>query len=197
MKRLVLSTLIALLPIAACATPAPPADEATVATATAASTVIFLARHAEAMYPPPEDAPRNPPLSAMGQDRADALARLLADAGITLIHSTDYERTQETAAPLAALLGLPVAAYDPGDLPGFAAQLSSTPGRHVVLGHSNTTPELVAALGGEPGAPIDESIEFDRLYVVVIGADGAVTTSLLRYGAPTPADWQERAAARR
>jgi phosphohistidine phosphatase SixA len=197
MKRLVLSTLLAVLALAACATPAPPDDEATLAGASAASTVIFLARHAEALYPPPEDAPRNPPLSAMGQDRADALARLLADAGITRIHSTDYERTQETAAPLAALLGLPVASYDPGDLPGFAAQLSATPGRHVVLGHSNTTPELVAALGGEPGTPIDESIEFDRLYVVVIGADGAVTTSLLRYGEPTPADWQERAAERR
>ena len=55
-------------------------------------------------------------------------------------------------------------------------------GAYVVAGHSNTTPQLVAALGGEPGEPINESYEFDRLYQVVIGKDGSVTTTLLRYG---------------
>ncbi len=51
-----------------------------------------------------------------------------------------------------------------------------------MAGHSNTTPQLVEALGGDPGEPIDENNEFDRLYQVVIGADGSVTTTLLRYG---------------
>ena len=55
--------------------------------------------------------------------------------------------------------------------------------RILVAGHSNTTPKLVELLGGNPGPPIDEKTEYDRLYVVVLGADGAVTTTLLRYGA--------------
>ena len=70
--------------------------------------------------------------------------------------------------------------YDPRDLTGFAARLHATSGRHLVLGHSNTTPELVAALGGEPGTPIAE-MEYDRLYIVTITAAG-VSTVLVRFG---------------
>ena len=114
-------------------------------------TVIFLLRHAEALYPPPEDDPRNPPLNAMGQDRADALARLLSAEDLDHLWSSEYHRTEETAAPLAALLGLDVEPYDPRDLEAFAERLLRMPGRHVVFGHSNTTPELVGALGGNPG----------------------------------------------
>ena len=70
--------------------------------------------------------------------------------------------------------------YDPRDLPGFAAQLRRSPGRHLVLGHSNTTPSLVEALGGDAHGPIDE-FEYDRLYIVVITGD-EVSTVLLRFG---------------
>jgi len=56
------------------------------------------------------------------------------------------------------------------------------PGRHLVLGHSNTTPQLVEALGGEPGAPIEE-MEYDRLYIVTL-MDGRTSTVLLRFGSP-------------
>lgn len=196
MNRRLLSLLAVWTLTAGCvgtATVQAPAEDPELAEAT----VVFLARHAEAVYPPPEDSPRNPPLNAMGQARADALARLLSDSGVTRIWSTDYARTQETAAPLASTLGLSVASYDPTDLPAFAEQLRTTPGRHVVLGHSNTTPQLVEALGGEPGAPIDETVEYDRLYVVTLGTGGQVTTALLRYGDPTPEDWQGSAMERR
>lgn len=158
--------------------------------------VIYLARHAEAIYPPPEAAPRDPQLNAMGQDRADALARLLSSEPITNVFSTDYHRTRETAEPLAMALGLTVESYDPTDLAAFAQTLRATPGRHVVLGHSNTTPELVAALGGDAGAPIDEAMEFDRLYVLTIIGD-RVATALLRYGAPVLPNWRELASTRR
>lgn len=159
--------------------------------------VVYLLRHAEALSPPPEDEPRNPPLNVMGQERADALARLLSSESIDHVFSTEYHRTQETAAPLATALGLEVEPYDPRALEDFAAQLRATPGRHVVLGHSNTTPALVENLGGQPGEPIDEQVEYDRLYTVIIGADGEVTTLLHRYGAPLPEDWEERAGTRR
>ena len=44
------------------------------------------------------------------------------------------------------------------------------------------TPELVGLLGGDAGAPIDEKVEYDRLYVVSIAPGEEVDTILLRYG---------------
>ena len=141
--------------------------------------VVYLVRHAERA----EDGTSDPPISEAGRARAQVLADLLRDAGITHIHTTDLRRTRQTGAPLAERLGLEPGVYDAKDLPGLAARLRATPGRHLVLGHSNTVAQTVEALGGAGGQPIADG-EFDRLYVVVIGPDGTVTTSLLRFGAP-------------
>ena len=62
---------------------------------------------------------------------------------------------------------------------GLAATLRSTPGRHLVVGHSNTTPALVELLGGDSGGPIDEA-EYDRFYVLTLHPGGSVTTVVLR-----------------
>ena len=142
------------------------------------ATVVYLVRHAEKQ----DDGSQNPALNAQGEERALLLDLLLRDAGLTHIHSPDFLRTQSTAAPVAASLGLEVSSYDPRDLPAFAAWIRENPGRHLVSGHSNTTPGLVTALGGEPGEPIEEAWEYDRLYVLTLGTDGDVSTVLLRYG---------------
>jgi broad specificity phosphatase PhoE len=144
-------------------------------------TVVYLVRHAEKEAEPAAD----PPLTAEGQARARALAHALADAGLTAIWSSDYARTRDTAVPVAEGTGLDVQLYDPRDLPGFASALRAQAGRFLVVGHSNTTPALVAMLGGEPGQPIDEPSEYDRLYVLVING-GVTTTTLLRFGEPSP-----------
>jgi phosphohistidine phosphatase SixA len=143
------------------------------------ATVVYLVRHAEKV-----DDSRDPELSALGHERAAELARLLGDAGVDRVLSTDYIRTRDTAAPVATVFGLEVMVYDPSNLEGLATELSTTPGRHLVVGHSNTTPALVAALGGDPGSPIEES-EYDRLYVVVFDGDDTPETVLLRFGAPS------------
>ena len=145
--------------------------------AEAEPTTIFLVRHAEKLTESDD-----PALDETGMRRAQALAGLLRAAGIDAVYSTDYRRSRDTAAPLAGRLGLDISLYDPGKLHELAADLQRRGGRCLVIGHSNTTPELVGLLGGEPGAPIDEAAEYDRLYVVTIGADGAVSTVLLRYG---------------
>jgi phosphohistidine phosphatase SixA len=141
-------------------------------------TLIFLVRHAERA----EDGTDDPHLAEEGRVRAALLAALLRDAGITHIYSTDLHRTRETAAPLADRAGLAVEIHDAGDPATFAARLRDTPGRHLVVGHSNTTPELVLALGGDPGSAM-ETMEYDRLYLVAVGPQG-VNTVLLRFGAP-------------
>lgn len=141
------------------------------------ATVVYLVRHAERA----ENGTNDPPISDAGEARARLIADLLRDAGIERVHSTDYKRTRATAAPLAQRLGLPVETYEGSDLAGLAERIRASGGRHLVVGHSNTTPDAVAALGGEPGPPIDE-MEYDRLYVVTLTGDGA-STVLLRFGA--------------
>lgn len=147
------------------------------------STVVYLVRHAEKLTGP--DAGRNPELSIEGKARAAELATVLADKGIEHIHSSDYIRTKNTGAPLAKILGLEVEIYDPRDLPALAAHIKEQGGRHLVVGHSNTTAEGVVALGGENDQPaIHEPTEYDRLYMVTISSDGHIKTALSRYGVP-------------
>ena len=153
-------------------------------------TVIFLVRHAEraddeTMDPPMAMDPQmteDPPLSDAGRNRASLLAEMLRDSGISHIHSTNYRRTRETARLTAEGAGLEVHIYDASDLFSFASQLRATPGRHLVVGHSNTTHSLVEALGGDPGSPI-ETLEYDRMYIVTVD-EGSSPTVLLRFGDP-------------
>lgn len=142
------------------------------------SGTAYLVRHAEKVTGDGlmqiED-PRDPPLTKLGQVRAQALADRLANAGVVEIWSTDTTRTRDTAAPLAARLGLEVQLYDPFDLTGFAAQLRAAPATTVlVVGHSNTTPQLAEALGAAAGEPIVEKTEYDRLYVIDLGSGQGV-----------------------
>ena len=138
---------------------------------------IFLVRHVEDF-----DSGNDPKLTAAGMERAVELAEILASAGIQRIHSSDYFRTRDTAAPAAAHWSLEVELYDPRDLPALAAELVGAGGSHLVVGHSNTTPAVVGLLGGDPGPLIEEATEYDRLYIVTIGPDGTVSTVRMRYG---------------
>ncbi len=85
---------------------------------------------------------------------------------------------------MAKALGLTVELYDPRDLSGAADGLLAQGGRVLVVGHSNTTPDLVQALGGDPGPTLEDS-DYDRLYMVTIHPDGTSTTVLIRFGVPT------------
>lgn len=138
---------------------------------------IFLLRHAEKV-----DDSRDPALSPAGEQRAELLAKMLKDLEVTQIHTTDYKRTRDTVAPLAQAHGLSPETYDPRALQSFAGKLKRTHGVQVVVGHSNTTPELVKQLGGIPGEPIVEANEYDRLYIITL-VDGALVNSMiLRFG---------------
>lgn len=146
--------------------------------------VVFLVRHAETATD--SSTATDPPLSATGQIRAAELADMLADAQLTSIHSTPYRRTRQTAAEVAERAFLPIVLYTPGDSASMAelGRRLRAPGQHLVVGHSNTIPALVAGMGGDPAAPIGER-EYDRLYLMTGVAGDAPTSSLLRYGAPS------------
>jgi len=141
--------------------------------------VVYLVRHAEKL-----DGGSDPELSAAGRERALQLAMMLRDAGITRIYSTDFKRTRDTARPLSEKLGVRIELYDLEEMSTLAAALKRKGQRSLVVGHSNTTPELAALLGGVAGTDIDEGGEYDRLYTVSISNRNEVSTVLLRFGQP-------------
>ncbi len=138
--------------------------------------VVYLVRHAEKA----SDS-KDPELTEAGVKRADALAALLEAVPLTDVFSTDYKRTRATATPTAIGHKLDVQLYNPGAPESMLAEVRK-PGAHLVVGHSNTTPGLVAALGAVDGKDIPD-LEYDRLYVVFVDEDGNATSQLLRYGA--------------
>jgi phosphohistidine phosphatase SixA len=141
--------------------------------------VVYLVRHAE-RADDGATGTADPPLSTAGWERAYLLARVLGDAGLTRIHSTDFVRTRSTGQPTSEATGLDIESYDSSDLIGFARQLRAMPGRHLVVGHSQSTPDLVEALGGDPSEPM-APLEYDRLYIVSLYESGA-STVLIRFG---------------
>lgn len=142
-----------------------------------ATTTVYLVRHAE------KATGKNPVLTEAGEQRAKDLAAFLKDKGITEIFSTDYRRTQQTAAPTAKQFSRGVGSYSPRNLEEFAEKIRQNKANILIVGHSNTTPELVAILGGDAGEPIVEAWEYDRIYVLTFKKGKFVSSEILRYGA--------------
>jgi broad specificity phosphatase PhoE len=88
---------------------------------------------------------------------------VLGDAGIVAILVTSLRRSQQTAAPLAAALGLEPTVADEVD-DAVAAIRARKRGTVLAVGHTNTVPEIIAGLGGPAGVTIGPE-EFDRLFV--------------------------------
>lgn len=150
-----------------------------IAVAEGGTFTVFITRHAEKA-----DTGRDAELSKAGRLRAQHLARLLQDAEVQYVHSTNFKRTKATAAPTVKSIKAALGLYDPSALTDLVAEIRRKTGRHLVVGHTNTVLKTVELLGGDPGFPIDEDTEYDRLYVITVGADGEVTTVRLRYGSP-------------
>lgn len=142
--------------------------------------MIYLVRHGEKATDG-----NDPSLTPQGRQRAQNIASILRRVGIQTIFSTPTARTLETAKPLSASLGLPVQQYDAGKPEALVARVKTLQGPVLVVGHSNTLPELVRLFGGAPGADIGDN-EYERLYQLVNGTDGKVTTVLLTSLPATP-----------
>lgn len=152
-----------------------------------ADTVVLVVRHAEKAGPSGDV-----PLSAAGEARAKALVAVGREAGVSAIITTPFMRTRQTAAPLATALGITPEELDVGrDVATHAKAIadlvrSRMSGRTVlVVGHSNTVPAIVHALGG-PKRPdlCDES--YDELFTVIVSEAGAARLVHARYGDPSP-----------
>lgn len=146
----------------------------------AAPNVVYVTRHAEKTTTGPD-----PELTAQGAARARMLAALLHQAGIKYVFSSDTRRTRQTAQPLAERIKLNVEVYDAARPAPAIAKIKALGGPTLLVGHSNTVPDLVAMLGGAPVAPIGDD-EYDRLYQISIHDNGTVSTVLLSSSASAP-----------
>ena len=153
--------------------------------APAAPTTVILVRHAEKKVVPPEN--KDPDISPAGQARADELVSMFGGAGIGAIYVSQYKRTQQTAKPLADKLGLPVTQVDARNTADLVKQIRAGAAGQVVfvVGHNNTVPELIAALGG-PKLPIIPETEYDNLFILTIQSDGTAKLLKLKYGSAVP-----------
>ncbi len=154
-----------------------------------ADKLVFVVRHAEKANATDAD----PSLSDAGRERADALASALRDAGVSAVLVTPRLRTRETAAPLATAMHLTAQMVPFGastaEHAGLVAKAvrEQRGGAVLVVGHSNTVPAIIAALGG-PTMPDLCDAAYANLFIVRIPASGPATLVRARFGADDHAE---------
>jgi broad specificity phosphatase PhoE len=147
-----------------------------------AVTTIYLVRHAEKDT---AASPTDPPLSAVGQVRAQALRQLLARRHPVALFTTDTKRTRATLAPLAEVLQVEQQVYDPRRGRDLVDRIAKEyPGKTVVVvGHSNTLLSLIDDFGATP--PVEEIAdnEYEYLFTVRVAEGLMPTVDMRGYGA--------------
>lgn len=132
--------------------------------AASAQSTIFIVRHAEKAASVGKD----PDLSETGRARAESLAKMLKDAGITAIYVTDLQRTQQTAAPLAKNFGIIPTILPANDIATLSAKLRDIrAGNVLIVGHLDTVPKLIKALGITTSITLDDT-DYDNLFVILL-----------------------------
>lgn len=143
-------------------------------------TTVILVRHGEKAGPSGDVQ-----LSEEGVARANELARVLAGVKLDAIYTTPYHRTRNTAAPVAEKAGMKAVEVTAGET--YAAEMAKIiREKHdgdtvLVVGHSNTTRDVIKALGGDIPEITDPT--YDDLFVVTLVSGKFARVLPLRYGA--------------
>jgi len=141
-------------------------------------TTVILIRHGERNAPTPTNP--DPHLNAAGKARAKKLIHVVGQSGIKAIYRSHFVRAKETAQPLAIHLGLSAIEMDE------ALQVNDILSNHagqavLVIGHSDTVPDIINRLGAGSLPVIDDG-EFDNLFVVKVLSQGHASVTRLKYG---------------
>ncbi|MBL8987487.1 MAG: histidine phosphatase family protein [Gemmatimonadetes bacterium] len=144
-------------------------------------TTVFVVRHAEKGAEG-----QDPSLTDAGRARAAALTHLLADAGITAVYTSQFKRTIETGAPVAAKAGISPTVVGAGKNDELAAAIRALPAgsRALVVSHSNLVPAIVEKLSGQKVGELTD-LDYDRIYVVTLAPGGGGSVLYLHFGAPS------------
>ena len=150
---------------------------------TASTTTVIVIRHAEKETVAATD----PPLSPAGEARAELLARMFgyarAPGRLDGIYVSDTLRSRSTAAPLASRLGISptVAPNDDSKRLANRALRENRGKRVMIVGHTNTVPDIVAALSGRGDIPEMDEKDYGTMYIVTVPRIGRATVLRLNY----------------
>ena len=146
------------------------------------TTTVVLVRHAEKELSTID----NPPLTPDGEARAERLSKLFGKGQgigrIEAIYVSDTRRTQQTAAPLAARLHMQPLVIPGGDVGQISrhAMRDHRGGAVLIVGHSNTIPQIIERISGIHIPPIADE-EFDGIYVVSVPTVGRASLLRIEY----------------
>lgn len=142
------------------------------------TTTFILVRHAETT-----GSGSNPTLSSAGQTRTNTLQRILDNVPLNAVFSTNFNRTMQTASPTATDQSLTITIYDAFNPDALIDQILATHHDGVVLivGHSNTTPDLLNALTGSNTFLDIPETEYDNLFVVHVYEKGRAEVLHMKY----------------
>lgn len=143
---------------------------AVAATAPAQAATVYVMRHLE------RDAGKDPSLNAIGAEHAERLATWFRRDRPATIYVTGFRRAQETAAPLARRLGVTPIPYDPAKPDAMIASAKAAKGAVLIVGHSNTVPAIVHALGGPEASADLADDDYGRIWIVAPGGKVRVAT---------------------
>ena len=136
-------------------------------------TTVVIVRHAERS---------NDALTEDGEKRAETLAHMLNDSGVSVVFSTNTTRTRETANNTADRLDIPIQYYEYSGA-GIDSVINLIKSQHIgkvilVVGHSPTVPIIIRALGI---SSVPTCYEFNNLFIVTICSDGIASLTHLKY----------------
>ena len=129
-----------------------------------AEPMVVIVRHAEKA-----DNSQDADLSPAGRQRAETLERILKDANITAIFTSEFKRTQQTAAPTARATGITPTVVPGKDFAALVSKLREVKGNALVVGHGNTIPEILKALGIDTPVQIADA-DYSEIFVVTLNA---------------------------
>lgn len=145
-------------------------------TLTETITTYYLIRHSEKDLSNPTD--RNPNLSENGLKRSENWANMFKNISFDAVYSTDYNRTKQTAQPIAQSKELEITIYDLKTF-DFDKFKSETSGKTIlIVGHSNTTPMFVNSFIGEQKYEQIDEHNYANLYIITIIGDTISDTLL-------------------
>lgn len=135
---------------------------------------IILLRHAEKDVSEAADK-GDPLLSAEGRERAQRLIKKIGKYRPGAFYSTDFKRTRDTVAPLAAKRKKEVKIYDASRARELIDEITkSETKRFVISGHSNTIPPLVNLLAKKELFKNLEDSEYTVIWLIRL-KNGKVT----------------------
>ena len=137
------------------------------------TTTYYLIRHAEKDRT--NNTNKNPNLNSDGVIRAEKWAKHFENIVLDAVYSTDYNRTQQTAAPTAKSKGLIVQSYNPSKMYDSIFKKNTKGKTVLVVGHSDTTPVFANIILGQKKYKNMADNDNASLYIVTVFNDKKIS----------------------